>query len=171
MTPDELARLRALADAATVGPREAFGTHITAWAGDAGCEGCSGILSPQHAPECGEREVAGADAPDAAFIAAARTAVPALLDEVERLRAEVDRQTRWTERQQARADRWASAHQGLATDYASARAERARRAAQIKAVWELHEPDSDLPDRTPRCMECAVEEWPCRTLLALGVER
>lgn len=76
MTPAEIAQLRALAEAATCGPWEA------------GPEGGS-VLSPNMGPMHG-RLVAGQTYPkDAAFIAACRTAVPALLDEVERLTVEV----------------------------------------------------------------------------------
>lgn len=78
----DTATLRALAEAATKGPWEAYTVPQTR------------TEAPYIAVEVGETEVRIARFEgghyDAAFIAAARTAVPALLDEVERLRAEVD---------------------------------------------------------------------------------
>lgn len=77
-TPEKRAELRRLADAATPGPWEAESYDTDGWRGviwgDTGAEGAPRL---------------GADMPlaDAKFCAAARTAVPALLDEVERLEA------------------------------------------------------------------------------------
>ena len=46
--------------------------------GPVDCGGCSGLPSPRHEPACLWRDLAEASEPDAAFIADARTAVPAL---------------------------------------------------------------------------------------------
>lgn len=79
MSPAEIAALRKLADAATPGPwavEDERGEVVTRhWQGE----------TPVV---CGPPRARGwdLDPEDAAFIAAARTAVPALLDEVERLR-------------------------------------------------------------------------------------
>lgn len=71
MTEDEVTRLRALCDGATQEPWEMHGTVVV------------------YSPVCC-RKVAEADEADAAFIATARTALPAALDEITRLRALVE---------------------------------------------------------------------------------
>ncbi|WP_347042040.1 hypothetical protein [Brachybacterium nesterenkovii] len=86
MTPDEMTRLRALADAATPGPWE-----FQPWST---CPLPSGDYKESillaNAAHDGEivRELGNQDGD---FIAAARTAVPDLLDEVEALRARIDK--------------------------------------------------------------------------------
>ena len=106
-------RLRRLADAATPGPWEAFGTVIAAITGTGGCGGCSGILSPAHEPSCYWSEIAGAGEADAEFIAASREAVPELLDALTRAEAQSEtrrQQTKyWKERAEefeAERDEW-----------------------------------------------------------------
>lgn len=77
MDREELKRLRALADAATPGP------WVFKASGDS-------LRFSMRRPPGGTIAVAlTAEPEDVDFIAAARTALPALLDEVERLRAEV----------------------------------------------------------------------------------
>ena len=78
-----LRAIRARVDAATEGPWEAFGTTVGAFTGPGDCGGCSGLLSPEHEPSCYWSEIAGASEPDAEFIAASRTDLPALLAAVE----------------------------------------------------------------------------------------
>ena len=82
ITPEQLAQWRALADAATPGPWEATST----WSDD----GDSYYVAVVDGRALLDTYVSMTDA-DAAFIAAAREAVPALLAEVERLTAEVRR--------------------------------------------------------------------------------
>lgn len=74
MTPDRIAELRALCDAATKGPWR----HSSEGAGWA-------VLGPEweHLVQLGELDT---DLDLAVFIAAARTALPEALDEIERLR-------------------------------------------------------------------------------------
>lgn len=78
MTPDELARLKALADAATPGPWRVVPPcpHPIDESGDCGCFRGGDVVA-----------LPGEPAADADFTAAARTAVPALIAEVARLRA------------------------------------------------------------------------------------
>lgn len=94
MTPDEITRLRTLCTAATPGPWRAekysdhsHGAQICTPNGEyvAHFEGSAICISsnPKH---CWERTKWKATC-DAKFVAAARTAIPALLDEIERLRA------------------------------------------------------------------------------------
>ena len=90
ITPDERAEWRALADAATEGPWEAHEGTVGAMTGPRDCGGCSGLVSPRHEPACFWSEVAGAAPADAAFIAAARTAVPRLLDALDTAEADLD---------------------------------------------------------------------------------
>ena len=78
MTRPSLAGIEKRAAAATEGPWEAFGTTVGAMTGPVDCGGCSGLPSPRHEPACLWRDLAEASEPDAAFIADARTAVPAL---------------------------------------------------------------------------------------------
>ena len=106
-------RLRRLADAATPGPWEAFGTVIAAITGTGGCGGRSGILSPAHESSCYWSEIAGAGEADAEFIAASREAVPELLDALTRAEAQSEtrrQQTKyWKERAEefeAERDEW-----------------------------------------------------------------
>lgn len=80
MTPDEIAALRALVDAATPGPwttkgpGRGWGDHVA-------------VLSPDDdGPAVALAWASREWKRDAAFIAASRAAVPTLLDEVERLR-------------------------------------------------------------------------------------
>ena len=88
MTIDtRLAEIRARVEAATEGPWEAFGTTVGAFTGPGDCGGCSGLLSPEHEPSCYWSEIAGASEPDAEFIAASRTDLPALLAAVEAVMA------------------------------------------------------------------------------------
>lgn len=78
-TPDQLAEWRRLADEATEGPWEAYSLPAV----PPGQWQMVGVGQVDN--EMGHRIEAMFD-DDAAFIAAARTAVPVLLDEVERLR-------------------------------------------------------------------------------------
>ena len=78
MTRPSLAGIEKRATAATEGPWEAHEGIVGAMTGPRGCGGCSGLVSPRHEPACFWSEVAGAAPADAAFIADARTAVPAL---------------------------------------------------------------------------------------------
>lgn len=95
VTPEERAEWRRLADAATTGPWEAYGITVAARTDPGDCMGCSGLLSPAHLPENHIVEVAEANIPDARFIAAAREAVPALLDALDAADAELDRLHSW----------------------------------------------------------------------------
>ena len=85
MTQQELDALKALADAATPGPWESelTGGCYTVW-GKADAMGYDGIVTTDYLNPRLD------DSSNAAFIAAARAAVPALLAEVERLREELD---------------------------------------------------------------------------------
>ena len=94
MNDERLTELRALADAATSGPWKVSDTPLApdfenAWVVLE--DGRDGL----HAGYDGQFSVA-----DAAFIAASRTAIPELLDEVERLRAELEE---WRESDKTRA--------------------------------------------------------------------
>ena len=73
----DLTALRALADAATPAPWFARGRHLSCVPNDSGM---GATLPTNHIGVMAERE-------DAAFIAAARSAVPALLDRVAELEA------------------------------------------------------------------------------------
>lgn len=81
-----------LADKATEGPWEVYGYNVLAHLGPGNCNGCSGVLSPAHLPECGLYEVAGAGKLDAEFIAESRTRLP---QAVAALRAVLDVLDRW----------------------------------------------------------------------------
>ena len=84
VTPEELKRLRELCDAATGGEWQRYG-HI-------GSGSLARVRAIVGKCERTHREMfqdVPSDGNDAAFIAAARTALPALLDEVERLKAEL----------------------------------------------------------------------------------
>ena len=116
MTADDLDAIRARVEAATEGPWEAFATTVAARV-DTGCRGgCSG-LPGVHETACGWEDVAGAADRDATFIAHARTDVPALLAEVERLRAGIE----------ALADEWEAG-------------QAANREAFSKSVWLPYDP-------------------------------
>jgi len=78
MTDDRIKQLRALCEAATDGPWDSARDGVWRWYGDNS--------------ECVAGHLTNPMAPDAAFIAAARTALPEALDDVERLRAQVDEQ-------------------------------------------------------------------------------
>ena len=89
MNDERLAELRALADAATPGPWN----HDSLWLPNS-------ILGPVHQPDDSDttEEVLlfadpdfGHKPQDLAFIAASRTAIPELLDEIERLRERTNR--------------------------------------------------------------------------------
>lgn len=78
MTNDELKRLRELADAATPGPWRASGSIVRAG------------TAPGEGPIVHEGgRVTDASMANADLIAAARAALPALLDEIERLQEEL----------------------------------------------------------------------------------
>lgn len=81
ITPEQRAAWRELANAATPGPWriecEVFSSHVEIWAG----KNRVGSTRYLHVPS---------SLPDALLITAARTAVPALLDEVDRLTRERD---------------------------------------------------------------------------------
>lgn len=77
MTPAELATIEALANAATPGPWHAIGRDVTS----VDTAGPARWCPPWCIAEC----MADRDESDAAFIASARQAVPALLAEVRRL--------------------------------------------------------------------------------------
>ena len=84
----DLDRLEALANNATEGPWEAFAGAVIANVGKCTCYGGSVY---GHEQGCGYEIVAEASESDAPFIAASRTAVPALVAEVRRLRAQAKR--------------------------------------------------------------------------------
>ena len=91
LTNAKLAEWKALADAATPGPwieyeRETHGEHYVVWIGTD-----SGDIAKLCDCVKVRGEVDGAVKADAEFIAAAREAVPVLIDEVERLREENER--------------------------------------------------------------------------------
>lgn len=73
-----LADARRLADAATEGPWEAFGQVLAHNFGPGDCKGCSGMPAPAHEPACGWEQIGQMAEPDAEFIAASRTLVPAM---------------------------------------------------------------------------------------------
>ena len=73
MTEEELARIEALANAATPGPWETYGSDRYGWRVDGPPDTDEGRISEENAR----------------FIAAARDAVPALVAEVRRLRNEI----------------------------------------------------------------------------------
>ena len=146
-------RLRALAENATPGPWEAEG-------GDIWNDAHGFLLNPRL------------DDADADFIAAARTAVPALLDMLDQAEAERDwnlRSSRLVKEERIKAN---------------ARAERAE--ARIKAVRELHTPAKlkehtgtswrTDPDDHLVCAHCTDPDgggyatYPCETLQVLGGE-
>jgi hypothetical protein len=82
MTPERIAELRALAAAATPGPwtyqeRESNGLRTTRWVRGNNSEWVADLPGAIHLQRDKEQ--------DAAFIAAARTALPEALDEIERL--------------------------------------------------------------------------------------
>lgn len=80
MTNEEITRLRALADAATPGPWKRDVSELDVFAVDRGL--------PQTIVSANDYGISVQQTMcDIAFIAAARTAIPALLDEIERLRA------------------------------------------------------------------------------------
>lgn len=79
LTNDERAALKALADAATPGPWKSDGESVSASPGESDSWTCQ--LFDKHESFMDNHIANGA------FIAAARTAVPALLAEVEQLRA------------------------------------------------------------------------------------
>lgn len=83
VTPERVAELRALADAATPGPWE-YGTAM--------CCPDMGWVDGPSGRVCGlaTKSTHGMNAEDAEFCAASRTALPEALDEIERLRAEND---------------------------------------------------------------------------------
>lgn len=82
MTPARLAELRAVADAATKGPWVAV-------IADGACLGIDAEADPDGIVETDAGHYPPKPA-DAVFIAAARAAVPDLLDEIERMRAVVE---------------------------------------------------------------------------------
>lgn len=142
--PIDTEALRRLADAATDGPWEAHGTTIAAITGSGSCQGCSGLVSPAHEPSCYWSEIAAAGEADAEFIAAARTAVPALLDalaaaEHRATRAETQSEARridiayWT----ARAQMMGRKRDAGLRDLAHVQKERDNALARIKAVEAL----------------------------------
>ena len=93
MSDLDLKKLHDLCEAATPGPWSWDGVEL-----DGGEWACDPVLSATCSP-CGWSGCSGARAEvlhqDVEFIAAARTALPQLLDEVETLRAEVER---WKQR-------------------------------------------------------------------------
>lgn len=85
MTDDELARLRELCDAATPGPWEDGTAMCCPDMGWVDGPNGKGVVCPTY--EASKRTHT-LDANDAAFIAAARTALPALLDLIAQLRSQ-----------------------------------------------------------------------------------
>lgn len=138
-------QLRALANAATEGPWEVHGSLIGI-----------GRAKPDFGQTWGLRW-----RQDIEFICAARTAVPQLLDQLDAAEQRIRDLT-----QESRDERAACLDQ----------MEQVRiRDARIKAVRELHVPDSPL-DEYPDCAECTIHgyceddapvEWPCPTIRAL----
>ena len=86
MTQQELDALKALADAATPGPWEV--EHHSGILVDGVPSTCAVLTSQEYDMASFGDDLQGYF--DAAFIAAARAAVPALIAEVERLREELD---------------------------------------------------------------------------------
>jgi hypothetical protein len=114
MTPEQRAELRRIADAATSGPWEIQGPwpEVTLYQ----YQDEEDPRAPNKIASLGECRGHDnvKDDPDAAFIAAARTALPALLDEVDRLEAE-------NERLRSAALEWQAAYSRI-TDEAARRA-------------------------------------------------
>ena len=143
MTGQQIDRdqLRALASGATPGPWIPHPSYV--WTSELG-----GIIQNWS-------EDANAAA-DMEFIAAARTAVPALLGALDQAEADRDwniRSSRLSKEERIKAN---------------ARAERAE--ARIKAVRELHQPcNHDAPCRGD-CAECG-QHMPCDTIRALDGEQ
>ena len=86
ITPAQLAEWRRIADAATKGPWRADEYVV--------CDAAGNYIANASARVAFWSPIAGRDRPNAAFIATARTAMPALLDEVERLEAQLAEATR-----------------------------------------------------------------------------
>lgn len=141
-------RLRELAENATPGPWETFKTKP-------GRDNGIGSVSPTVPPDEAVMEDVWSDPADAAFIAAARTAVPALLDMLDQAEADRDwlfRSSRISKEERIKAN---------------ARADQAR--AQIDRVRALHQPVT----RDECCTECSCGHWSyteCPTVRALDGE-
>ena len=136
LTPETLAELRRLAEAATPGPWEAFG----AVDGRRG-ERWLGVTTDMRATESARAgDVFAAQnctRQDALFIAAANpAAVLALLDDADALRAEL-------------------AHMTEARD--NARAEVERLTAKVERVRAMHRPAYNDAARSPLCPDCAAK--------------
>lgn len=93
MSDLNVAALRAICAAATDGPWSADPTGSVCADVDLRPDGAGDLILPEGGPmevaECYRDERRGERTANAAFIAAARTAVPVLLDELERLRTEL----------------------------------------------------------------------------------
>lgn len=134
MTPERLAEIRARAEAATEGPwtwASRMTVDTDAWA----------VFDPQDRPLASNHD---GWSPDAIFIAHARTDIPALLAEVERLR---------------------EGHAWLMNQWNDAEVDVDALAQQIEKVRALHQPWDDGPQ--PYCTHDR-EPWPCPTERALG---
>ena len=83
MTDKRLAELRALSEAATPGP----------WAVDIQTPDLAANIGNAEKGVCAVTKEGGHG--DIAFIAASRTAIPELLDEIQELREEVERRSDW----------------------------------------------------------------------------
>ena len=165
--PIDTEELRLLADAAAPGPWHYIpGDHDLASAGiDITAEGDS-LTWDDHSGEVFTH-------PDAEFIAAAREAVPALLDRIARLEAQSDIRGRAVVMYRERA-REAEAERDAARGYISEleTAVKSRndvikhRDARIKAVRAIHRDLYESMPGAPYCDACD-RDWPCPTIRAL----
>lgn len=154
-TPEQRQEWRALADGATEGPWEAARDRDNWIVGDLwnGLNGMVGGFAAGGGPQ--------AEA-DAAFIAAAREAVPRLLDALDAAEAEVERLRRGEE-------------DGIFTSVVHECCERVEKAgAAIARVRALHIADHDYWEPNggatmTACAECG-DDLPCPTLRALDGE-
>lgn len=153
-------QLRALADKATPGPWTVG--HLSHWDFDGRQVPQSSVRRPDRVAITWDDHGGDVFVPaDAEFIAAARTALPALLDALDQAEAERD------------------AARGYISELETAVQSRndviKHRDTRIKAVRDLHVPDRPL-DKYPDCVECTINgyceddtpiEWPCPTIRAL----
>lgn len=126
-TPDQLAEWRRLAEAATEGPWEAYSLPEV----PPGQWQMVGV--GQVGNELGHRIEAMFD-DDAAFIAASRTAVPVLLEEVRRLRGQVDLMEQRTREEIAYADEAQGERDAWEESCQAAEAERDRLREGVRAL-------------------------------------
>ena len=114
MTDEELAAIRERAEKATPGPWFGEGAEVFT-RGDASFNWIPTIYHGRSPEQCRQQEQ------DAAFIAHARTDIPALLAQVERLRAENAQQSEWIAALMDEQPRYATANARLTTENAALR--------------------------------------------------